>query len=48
MQEVHIQYFVSIEITRDNNHRLCQAVDRTLTLATNVVTIGPGRVRPWA
>jgi uncharacterized protein YaaN involved in tellurite resistance len=40
MQEVHVQYFVSIEITRDNNQRLCQAVDRTLSLATNVVTIG--------
>ena len=40
MQEVHVQYFVSIEVTRDNNHRLSQAVDRTLSLATNVVTIG--------
>jgi uncharacterized protein YaaN involved in tellurite resistance len=40
MQEVHLQYFVSIELTRQNNHRLGQAVDRTLTLATNVVTIG--------
>jgi uncharacterized protein YaaN involved in tellurite resistance len=40
MQEVHVQYFVSIEITRQNNSRLGQAVDRTLTLATNVVTIG--------
>ena len=40
MQEVHLQYFVSIELTRKNNNRLGQAVDRTLTLATNVVTIG--------
>ena len=40
MQEVHLQYFVSIELTRQNNNRLGQAVDRTLTLATNVVTIG--------
>ena len=40
MEEVHLQYFVSIELTRQNNHRLGQAVDRTLTLATNVVTIG--------
>jgi uncharacterized protein YaaN involved in tellurite resistance len=40
MQEVHLQYFVSIELTRQNNHRLSQAVDRTLTLATNVVTVG--------
>ncbi|MFL6203800.1 MAG: toxic anion resistance protein [Acidimicrobiales bacterium] len=40
MQEVHLQYFVSIELTRNNNSRLGQAVDRTLTLATNVVTVG--------
>ena len=31
---------MSIELTRQNNSRLGQAVDRTLTLATNVVTIG--------
>ena len=41
MQEVHVQYFVSIELTRQNNNRLGQAVDRTLTLATNVVTDRP-------
>ena len=40
MQEVHVQYFVGIELTRQNNQRLGQAVDRTLTLATNVVTVG--------
>jgi uncharacterized protein YaaN involved in tellurite resistance len=40
MEEVHVQYFVSIEMTRQNNNRLGQAVDRTLTLATNVVTVG--------
>jgi uncharacterized protein YaaN involved in tellurite resistance len=40
MREVHLQYFVSIELTRQNNNRLGQAVDRTLTLATNVVTVG--------
>ena len=40
MQEVHLQYFVSIELTRQNNNRLGQAVDRTLALATNVVTVG--------
>jgi uncharacterized protein YaaN involved in tellurite resistance len=40
MQEVHSQFFVSIEMTRQNNARLGQAVDRTLTLATNVVTVG--------
>ena len=40
MEEVHIQYFVSIEMSRQNNTRLGQSVDRTLTLTTNVVTIG--------
>lgn len=40
MEEVHLQYFVSIEMSRQNNNRLCQAVERTLTLATNVVTVG--------
>ena len=40
MQEVHVQYFVSIELTRQNNNRLGQAVDRTVMLATNVVTVG--------
>jgi uncharacterized protein YaaN involved in tellurite resistance len=40
MQEVHLQYFISIELTRTNNNRLGQAVDRTLALATNVVTVG--------
>jgi uncharacterized protein YaaN involved in tellurite resistance len=40
MEEVHIQYFVSIEMSRQNNNRLGQAVDRTLTLSTNVITVG--------
>jgi uncharacterized protein YaaN involved in tellurite resistance len=40
MEEVHVQYFVSIDLTRQNNSRLGQAVDRTLALATNVVTVG--------
>lgn len=40
MEEVHVQYFVSIELTRQNNKRLAQAVERTVTLATNVVTVG--------
>ena len=40
MEEVHIQYFISIEMGRQNNSRLGQSVERTLTLATNVVTIG--------
>jgi uncharacterized protein YaaN involved in tellurite resistance len=40
MEEVHLQYFVSIEMSRQNNNRLGQAVERTLTMATNVVTVG--------
>ena len=40
MQEVHTQFFVSIEMTRVNNSRLGQAVDRTLTLTTNTLMIG--------
>ncbi len=40
MEEVHVQYFVSIEMSRQNNNRLGQAVDRTLTLSTNVITVG--------
>jgi uncharacterized protein YaaN involved in tellurite resistance len=40
MEEVHSQFFVTIQMTRQNNTRLGQAVERTLTLATSVVTIG--------
>ncbi len=40
MEEVHVQYFVSIEMSRQNNNRLGQAVERTLTLATNIITVG--------
>jgi uncharacterized protein YaaN involved in tellurite resistance len=40
MDEVHAQYFVSIEMSRGNNNRLGQSVDRTLTLSTNVITVG--------
>jgi uncharacterized protein YaaN involved in tellurite resistance len=40
MEEAHAQFFVSIEMTRHNNTRLGQAVERTLALATNVVTVG--------
>ena len=40
MEEVHLQYFVSIEMSRQNNNRLGQAIERTLTLTTNVVTVG--------
>jgi len=40
MEEVHTHLFVSIEMTRQNNTRLGQAVDRTLTLATNTLLVG--------
>jgi uncharacterized protein YaaN involved in tellurite resistance len=40
MEEVQAQFFVSLEMTRQNNTRLGQAVERTLTLATNVVMVG--------
>ena len=40
MEAVHIQFFISLEMSRQNNTRLGQSVERTLTLATNVVTVG--------
>lgn len=40
MSEVYGQAFVSIEMGRQNNIRLRQAVERTVSLATNVVTVG--------
>ncbi len=40
MEAVHNQYFLSIEMSRQNNVRLGQAVEHTLSLATNVITIG--------
>ena len=40
MEEVHLQFFVSIEMTRQNNNRLGQSVERTLALGTNVVMVG--------
>ena len=40
MEEVHLQLFASLELTWQNNGRLGQAVDRTLTLVSNVTVIG--------
>ena len=40
IEAVHIHFFVSIEMTRQNNNRLGQSVERTLVLGTNVVLIG--------
>jgi uncharacterized protein YaaN involved in tellurite resistance len=40
MEEVFAQFFLSIDLTRQNNSRLSQSVERTLSLATNIVVIG--------
>lgn len=40
METVHEQFFVSIEMTRQNNTRLGQTVERTLNLSTNVIMVG--------
>ncbi|MFH1560709.1 MAG: toxic anion resistance protein [Chloroflexota bacterium] len=40
METVHEQFFVSIEMTRQNNTRLGQTLERTLSLSTNVITVG--------
>ena len=40
LEEVQVQFFISIEMTRQNNRRLGQSVERTLALGANVVTIG--------
>ena len=40
MEQVNLQYFAGINMVRDNNNRLGQSIDRTVTLATNVVTVG--------
>ena len=40
MEEIFLQFFISIDLTRQNNSRLGQAVERTLTLASNLVAVG--------
>ncbi|MDP6715286.1 MAG: toxic anion resistance protein, partial [SAR202 cluster bacterium] len=40
LDEVFAQFFVGIEMTRRNNAQLGRAVERTLSVATNVVTVG--------
>ncbi len=40
MEAAHTQFFVSVEMSHQNNTRLGQSVERTLTLAINVVTVG--------
>ena len=40
IEVVHIQFFVSIQMSRQNNTRFAQSVERILTLAIKVVTVG--------
>lgn len=40
MEQVYTQFFVSIDMTRQNNNRLGQAVERTLSVATNTLMVG--------
>ena len=40
MEAVHQQFFVSLEMSRQNNTRLGQSVERTLALGSNVITVG--------
>jgi uncharacterized protein YaaN involved in tellurite resistance len=40
IDEVYTQFFVGIEMTRRNNTRLAQAVERTMTLASSVILVG--------
>lgn len=40
MEQIYAQFFVGIDMTRQNNTRLSQAVERTLSVATNVVMVG--------
>jgi len=40
MEQAYAQFFVGIDMTRQNNTRLGQAVERTLTVATNIVMVG--------
>lgn len=40
MQAAYSQFYVSIEMTRQNNSRLAQSVERTVSMAGNVVVVG--------
>lgn len=40
MEQVNMQFFISIDMTCENNNLLSQAVDRTLSVTRNVITIG--------
>ncbi|MCH6546614.1 MAG: toxic anion resistance protein, partial [Deltaproteobacteria bacterium] len=40
MEQVNMQFFVSIDMTIDNNRLLKQSVDRTITVTTSLLTVG--------
>ncbi len=40
MEQVNLQFFVSIDMTIDNNRLLKQSVDRTVTVTTSLLTVG--------
>ena len=40
MEQVNFQFFVSIDMTIDNNRLLKQSVDRTMTVTTSLLTVG--------
>lgn len=40
MEQANLQFFVSIDMTVDNNRQLHQTVERTLTVTTGLITIG--------
>ena len=40
MEQVNIQFFVSIDMTVNNNKMLSQSIARTLTVTTNLLTVG--------
>jgi uncharacterized protein YaaN involved in tellurite resistance len=40
MQAAYAQFYVSIEMTRQNNSRLAQSVERTVSMAANVLMVG--------
>ena len=40
MEEVNLQYMISMDMSRQNNNLLSQSVYRTITLANNVVMVG--------
>lgn len=40
MEQVNMQFFVSIDMTITNNKMLAQSITRTLTVTTNLITVG--------